>query len=52
MAVRQIKETNKVEWEVNTLARLEQCSSLPIWQYRADHDASMFTAYPETRHAS
>lgn len=41
-----------VSWEVNTLARLErQNTGLPIWWYKADHDASLFTNYRATEHA-
>lgn len=46
-----IDSTNNVSWEVNTFARMEQETDLPFWWYKADHDASIFTAYPETRHA-
>jgi hypothetical protein len=47
-AMRHIRETNNVSWEVNTLQRLEQNSAirLPIWWYQADHNASLFTNYP------
>lgn len=51
-AIEHINCTRNLSWEVNTLARLEQLGTLPIWWYKADHDASMFTNYPETRHAS
>lgn len=43
-AISQISQTRNVEWEVNTLARLEQSDQLPIKWYKADHDATMFTA--------
>lgn len=36
---------NNVEWEVNTLARLEQKTQLPIEWYKADHDVSQFTHF-------
>lgn len=35
-------------WEVNTWALVEQGSILPIRQYHANHDESLFTAYPGT----
>ena len=39
-------------WEVNTLARVEQrYPNLPIWQYKADHDQTMFTNYRATEYA-
>jgi hypothetical protein len=44
-------EHSNISWEVNTLARLERNSDLPIWWYKADHDASMFTAYQVTENA-
>lgn len=49
--IRHIEKTNNVSWEVNTFARLEQETDLPFWWYKADHDASIFTSYPETRNA-
>lgn len=45
--IKRINETRNLTWEVNTLARLEQSSNLPIWQYKADHNETMFTSYPE-----
>jgi hypothetical protein len=42
--IRWIKKTNKLSWEVNTLARME-ANGFPIWHYKADHDASIFTNY-------
>lgn len=44
--LRHLKETNKLTWEVNTLARVELKNELPIWWYGADHDGSMFANYP------
>lgn len=41
-----LKLSNKLEWEVNTLARLEQLDILPLRWYKADHDATMFTGAP------
>lgn len=38
-----------VTFEVNTWARVEQKSNLPIGWYPADHNASMFTGYPQTK---
>lgn len=44
--VRHITSTNNLSWEVNTLARVEKNEPrLPIWHYKADHNASLFTAY-------
>lgn len=41
-----LRKTGNVSWEVNTLARLEQQgTALPLWHFRADHDASIFSAY-------
>jgi hypothetical protein len=41
-----LDRTNNLSWEINTLARVEKGEPrLPIWHYKADHDASMFTAY-------
>ena len=41
-----LNKTNNLSWEINTLARVEQnYKQLPIWHYKADHNASMFTAY-------
>jgi hypothetical protein len=36
---------NKITWEVNTWARLEQENILPIRWYQADHNETMFTNY-------
>ena len=44
--MRQIMTTRNVEWEVNTLARLEQADQVPILWYKADHNTSMFEALP------
>jgi hypothetical protein len=51
-AMHHIYETNNASWEVNTFARMEQTTNLPIWWYQADHNASMFTNYPEITHES
>jgi hypothetical protein len=51
--VRWLDSTNNLSWEVNTLARVERnYKALPIWHYKADHDASLFTAYQgdDSRH--
>lgn len=41
-----LEETNNLSWEVNTMARLERHETkLPIWHYKADHDATLFTNY-------
>lgn len=42
-AARQIMATKNVEWEVNTLARLELLDQVPITWYQADHNQEMFT---------
>jgi hypothetical protein len=43
---RWLDATNNLSWEINTLARVERREpDLPIWHYKADHDASLFTAY-------
>lgn len=44
-ALRHIDLTKNVEWEVNTLARVELANTVPIRWYRADHNETMFTAY-------
>lgn len=44
-ALRRFAETRNLFWEVNTLARLEMSSSLPIWWYKADHNETMFANY-------
>lgn len=44
VAARQhVSKTKNVEWEVNTWARVEATSKLPIHWYKADHNGSMFT---------
>jgi len=44
-----LDRTNNLSWEINTLARVEKNEPrLPIWHYKANHDASMFTAYKST----
>lgn len=51
-AMEYITRTGIVSWEVNTLARVElKNPSLPIWHYKADHNETMFTNYPETHNA-
>ncbi len=52
--MRHLRETNNLSWEVNTLQRLERNPTvpLPIWWYKADHDASLFRNYPKAHHAS
>lgn len=45
-ALKHIDLTNNVEWEVNTLARVELASQVPINWYQADHNETMFTGYP------
>jgi hypothetical protein len=47
-----MEEKNNLSWEVNTLARLERrVEGAPIWWYKANHDASLFTNYRTTEHA-
>jgi hypothetical protein len=44
--LRWIKATNRLSWEVNTLARLEkERPDLPIWWFKADHNVTMFMNY-------
>jgi len=45
-AMRRISLTSNVEWETNTLARLEELQQMPITWYAADHDMSMFRSAP------
>ena len=50
--IRCLKQEKLLTWDVNILARVEnRCPELPIWQYPADHDASMFTNYQTTENA-
>jgi hypothetical protein len=44
-AMRHTAETRNLSWEVNTLARLEQKTRLPIRWYKADHNSSMVENY-------
>lgn len=44
-AKRHIWRTKNVEWEVNTMARMEKTSLLPIRWYKADHNETLFTGY-------
>ncbi len=46
LAAYQMKQTRRAEWEVNTLARLEQTNLVPINWYHADHNQTMFTEGP------
>lgn len=46
VASRHVAETKNLEWEVNTLARLELIDQIPIHWYKADHDQTMFTGAP------
>ncbi len=45
-----IARTNNVTWEVNTLAEAEP-QLPPIRWYKADHNETLFTNYPESPHA-
>jgi hypothetical protein len=50
--MRCLREDKLLTWDVNVWARVEQrCPDLPIWQFKADHDASIFTNYPRTEDA-
>ena len=50
--IRWLNLTGNISWEVNTLARVERLvPDLPIWWYRADHNASMFQNYRATEDA-
>lgn len=40
-----LRLTNRLTWEVNTLATVERGSQLPIRWYQADHNERLFTAY-------
>lgn len=44
-ALKHIDLTKNVEWEVNTLARVELANQTPIRWYKADHNETMFTGY-------
>ncbi len=46
VAMEHIMKTCNVEWEVNTLARVELTNKLPIRWYQADHNQTMFTNLP------
>lgn len=46
IALAQINRTLNVEWEVNTLARVELTDQVPILWYKADHNETMFTNAP------
>jgi len=39
-------QTGHLDWEVNTLARLELLDQVPIVWYQADHNETMFTKAP------
>lgn len=47
-AMKHIRQTNNVEWEVNTWARVELTDKLPWHCYKADHNVSQFTNLPES----
>jgi hypothetical protein len=46
-ARRHITTTQNLEFEVNTYARVEQRGKLPFHVYRADHNETLFTAFPD-----
>jgi hypothetical protein len=41
-----LAKTRHLDWEVNTLARLELLDQVPIIWYQADHNETMFTKAP------
>ena len=43
--MRWINETNRLSWEVNTLARMEQRGYCLLNWFKADHNVTMFTNY-------
>ena len=45
VAIRNLKATHRVTFEVNTWADVEKTKALPIRWYRADHNATLFTDY-------
>lgn len=44
-ALKHIDLTKNVEWEVNTLARVELANQVPFRWYQADHNETMFTGF-------
>jgi hypothetical protein len=46
VAMRTMEATSNIDWEVNTLARVEEHNVLPIVWYAADHNETMFTNAP------
>jgi hypothetical protein len=50
VAMDQLEYSGVLDWEVNTLARIEKAKfGLPINWYQADHNETMFTNYPEPK---
>ena len=45
-AMKHVRATNNIEWEVNTWSRVERSDKLPWCWYRADHDVSQFWNVP------
>jgi hypothetical protein len=45
-AFKHVRATNNIEWEINTLARIEKHERLPFHWYRADHNGTQFTNFP------
>ena len=46
-ARKHISSTKNIEFEVNTYARVEHTGKLPFHIYRADHNATLFTEFPD-----
>lgn len=52
-ALDHVNKTGNVTWEVNTMAEAEQNKKLPkLRWYQADHNETMFTAYPPSASAA
>lgn len=49
-AMKHIRQTNNVEWEINTWARVEKKDKLPWRWYPADHNVSQFDNLPREPH--
>jgi hypothetical protein len=46
-ARKHISSTKNVCWEINTWAKLEATGKLPFHWYKADHNATQFTSFPD-----
>ena len=51
-AMKHIRATNNVEWEINTWARVEKKDTLPWCWYHADHNGSQFWNAPTMKEAA